>query len=237
MRLLQLVNRDAIHPQLLDEHERRSHLIGSIEQRRPRPASRRICPARKASTTSPMASLNRYRAPRQRRPTARAQGVERDELPVAQPNRSRQRSCDRCKSRNEFGKQHRRRAEALENRLGLPDAGIRRQRNAAQRAQHAHAKPASGHIPARIGDQSPCHTDAKQLKRRVPPAAATPRPRSASGRQAQAIPPAREHVQEHKAEAELLDERDQVIHGSTLQQRMPVSGYWGSRPLNQWRSR
>src|SRR5438132_366944 len=216
--LAQLVDRDAIHPQLLDEnvapkpldedpeHETQDHQHHAVFAER-RELRHDVGDRVAEEVAEPDAHAD---------PERRAHGIEGDELEVVQANRTGQRRGHRSEAGDEFGEQHRRRAEALEDRFGLPNAGVLRQRDATQGAQDAHAEAAPRRVPAGVRDERTQHPDADQLIDRCSPGRGQRAGHHQRRIRRQRQPGLqREDVEEHEAQAVLLNKRDQMIHEYT----------------------
>ena len=82
-----------------------------------------------------------------------AGGVVDQKLQRAAPRRAGKRRRDRRESRNELRHQQRLHPPPLEIRLGIPHAGIGRERDAAEQTQNAIAVAPPEHEPDVVGDE------------------------------------------------------------------------------------
>ncbi len=126
------------------------------------------------------------------RPQEGAAAVPREKRQEARACRAGERRRHRRKTRNELGEEQRREPEAVEERLGLMHAGVGRQRDAAEGAQHPVSLAPAELVPAGVGDQACDQRREEDLRSpRASPAPPGRRPRSGSAAPGSGGPPAR----------------------------------------------
>src|SRR5258706_1200815 len=146
----------------------------------------------------------------------RTDGIEQDEFERGDPRCARESNGNDAQARDEFCKQQRRHADPRIEDVGLAHARIRRQRDAAEKAEHAAAISAAGRVPADIGDHSARHAGKHDCRHHLVSVARAKRSRDHKGRiswqgQARLIEKA---VQEDDDETIFANECNCVMHRS-----------------------
>ena len=161
-------------------------------------------------------------------PQQRARRAEHDKTRETHAHGPGQRRCHRGKAGNVFRHQQRRRTPALENSLGLIDAAIGLDGDAAQRAQDAVAVTPPGEIPRQIAEQRRGKRHAEYGRRRQLPAGRE-RPRDDQHRhRGQRQPKLRQqHIAEHQQQPVLRQQALHFVHGTSPLAGVCRCGYAG----------
>src|SRR5450432_4070555 len=139
--------------------------------------------------------------------------VVKHEDPVAHAHRTGEPGGHRCEAGDELGEEHRRRAEALEDRFGLAHAGIRRQRHASERAQDGRTEAATREIPAGIGNDGCGDPDDDEFPQRAAAHGGIGARDDQRGvRRHRQSGLEQQHVDEDQPQPVLLEQHDQMVH-------------------------